>query len=151
MATINPLFSQRIAAGDSKDPTHWPRHRGLLREFAEDNDLRESGEFTLDALSRGLHSGGAWGERYRWPGCDHDHYFRRDRRAMAVVTQPYVTRDVDALRVYAAEKGLVMHMPPSPLASFWYPGATYFIVLTAPSFGRVRWIPAQLNFERDAS
>ena len=129
------------------DLAHERGHAALLRAFARANGVKEGEEFTLDALARGMCSGGSWGEPYRWPGCDHPRFFKQGRRAALIVSEPYVTPDVDALRSYAADKGLVMQMPPNPKASFWCPPHTYFIVLTAPSFGRVSWLEAQLDYD----
>lgn len=119
----------------------------LLDEFASLNGVkRATTEPTLDAIVRGLRSGGAWGRCYEWPGCDHPVFFKRDGRAAMAVTEPYATLDVDALRAYAAEHGLAFHTPPNPRASMWYPPHTYFIALTAPDFGPVRWHPHQLSY-----
>jgi hypothetical protein len=119
---------------------------GLLDEFAHDNRMMRSGEFSLDALARNMMHGGRWGEPYQWPGCDHPTYFKRDRRAVAVVAEPYNIGEVRALEAYARQQGLVLHAPPNIKASLWYPGFTYFVVITRPDFGKVRWLTDQLAF-----
>ena len=124
----------------------------LLDRWAALNGiLRTDKEITLDALARGLCFGGRWGAPYEWPearwACDHPSFFKRDRRAAAIVVEPYELRDFEALLAYAPSIGLVAHAAPNPKASFWQPGYTRLIVLTAPSFGDVRWLPDQLVFE----
>lgn len=88
----------------------------------------------------------AWGEYGKWPGFDHVVFFRRGRKRVAALSQPYDAPDVERLRAYAAEKGLLLHTPPNPFASFWYPGWTYCLLITGPDFGEVQWLSDQLNF-----
>ena len=42
--------------------------------------------------------------------------------------------------------GLMLHVPPNPKASFWYPGRANFWVVTGPDFGEVRWLDEQLTW-----
>jgi hypothetical protein len=76
---------------------------------------------------------------------DHDIYYRRGRLRAAVVGQPYQ----QSPRAREAEEagrrfGLVLHVPPQPTASLWYPGATLFLLLTEPDV-TVRWLPEQIS------
>jgi hypothetical protein len=72
---------------------------------------------------------------------DHCVNFRADGKNVAVVTQPYHYRPDEARR-WADQRGLAVHLPPDPLASIHYPGATYFIVIVAAS-DLVKWLPDQ--------
>jgi hypothetical protein len=45
-------------------------------------------------------------------------------------------------RASLAERGLVLHVPPDPLASIHNPGSTLFVVVTLAG-GAVRWLPEQ--------
>jgi hypothetical protein len=65
---------------------------------------------------------------------------------MAIV-EPY--EGVEArveLPAYVATRGLVLHQPPNPQASFYYPGATLFCVITTREFGPVKWLEEQLRY-----
>ena len=82
-------------------------------------------------------------------GIDRDHClgFRADGKNVAVVTQPYhydrahYDRPDDA-RAWFADRGLAVHIPPDPFASFHFPGETFFIVITKTGAG-VKWLPEQ--------
>lgn len=147
----NRLEMQRdlapFAMGQVLGTAHDNRWFALHAEFAGRNNLKPSAEFTLDALKRNLRSGGSWGRTYDYPGCDHPSFFKRHRRAALVVVEPYRPAEVEELKTYAADKGLVLHFPPNSQASFWFPGSTYFIAITRPDFGEVKWIPSQLSFD----
>ena len=58
------------------------------------------------------------------------------------LTQPYDHIVVDEWQSWTAARGIELLMPPDPLASFWYPGSTLFIVLAAPGT-EVQWLPEQ--------
>jgi hypothetical protein len=74
---------------------------------------------------------------------DHCVWFRRQRRYVAVIGQPCLSAaDLAEERASLARRGLVMHVPPDPLASFHYPGWTLFLVVTLPGVA-VRWLPEQ--------
>ena len=74
---------------------------------------------------------------------DHPLYFQIGRRNAAIVTQPYrKISEMEAHRPWAAGLGLALHIPPDPLASFWYPGYAIFAVLTAAGTA-VQWLPEQ--------
>lgn len=73
---------------------------------------------------------------------DHCIGFRANGKNVAVLTQPYSHVDLDAVRRWAADRGLVLHVPPDPLASIHYPGETLFIVITQPGV-EVQWLPDQ--------
>jgi hypothetical protein len=81
---------------------------------------------------------------------DHPLLFReiaRPYRPVAIVTQPYNTKP-EQLKPIRGKLGapieteLVWHVPPVPLASIHYPGATFFYVLTRPGV-TVQWLPEQ--------
>lgn len=147
---MNPITMQGERARNAKTHfgarDHDRAYFSLLDDWGALNGLRRSGEFTLHALSRGGRSGGQWGEAYTYPGCDHPSYFRRAGNAAAVVIEPYQSSDLELLRDYAKEHGLVASSPPNDRASFWFPPFTVFIALTAPGFGPVRWLPSQMTY-----
>lgn len=119
----------------------------LMDHWATLNGIRRSERsFTLEALARGMSHGGRWGGAYQFPGCDDPMYFRRGRVTAAVVVRPYPDKDFEDLKVYAAANGLAAHVPPNPKASFWFPGFGHLVVLTAPKFGAVKWLPDQRTF-----
>lgn len=122
----------------------------LLADFGWWQDMKVGRYFPLsDLLKREAprrRKAPSWGEHYDWPGSDHLAHFKRGRVPIAVLTQPYNTPDVDRLKLYAAANGLAVHMPPNPFASFWFPGWTYCVLLTAPDFGPVTWLEEQLEF-----
>jgi hypothetical protein len=151
---VNSLIAQAAIAGGRpySGEAHYKGWDKLLGRWAAFNGLKRSArEVKLDALKRGLRTGGAWGEYYNWPDegrelCDHPSAFRRDGVAAAIISEPYPTNDFHALLAYADKLGLVAHSPPNPKASFWFPGWTYLVVLTMPSFGEVRWLHDQITF-----
>lgn len=49
---------------------------------------------------------------------------------------------LDRWRLELARRGFELHVPPDPLASIHYPGATLFVVVTLPGVV-VRWLPEQ--------
>lgn len=120
------------------------RYDARLCAWATINNVTRGAEFTLDALSRSMRSGGSWGHPHSFPGSRHLAYFRRYGSAAAMVAEPYDERDVEALRAYAVERGLVVTSPAHKRASLYWPGECYFVVLTAPSFGQVHLLPEQL-------
>ena len=70
--------------------------------------------------------------------------FSRGRRYVAVVGQPYLSAvDIAEARARLADRGLVLHLAPDPLASFHYPGWTLFVVVTRPGVTGVRFLPEQ--------
>ena len=74
---------------------------------------------------------------------DHDIWFRRGRRYVAAVGQPYLSDvDIAAARADLKARDLILHVPPDPLASFHFPGWTLFVVVTQPG-AEVRWLPEQ--------
>jgi hypothetical protein len=70
--------------------------------------------------------------------------FTRRARFVAAVGQPYppAAGDLDLWRTHLADRGLVLHVPPDPLASIHYPGGTIFVVVTKPGV-EVRFLPEQ--------
>lgn len=138
------------------------RRERLLGEFAALNGIRytQAVEFTPTALAAGKGVGvGRHPEDLDWPARDHCSYFCRNRRPVAIVTEPYPSPELGKLHDVLRQRGLVLQTPPNPFASFWCPGATLFIVITRADFGPVNWLRDQLehthiNFgpvsERDA-
>jgi hypothetical protein len=82
---------------------------------------------------------------------DHQCFFvwaREPRRTAAVLTQPYGPDPAKLPRVFGKLGGkdkveLVWHAPPVIDASFHYPGATRFYILTRPETPAVKWLPEQ--------
>ncbi len=127
-------------------------HDTLIGEFAALNGIaRTPRPFALSTLAAGGVSDAkdAWGAMYRFPAADHLTWFRNGAQAALVLSQPYAGSDVDRLHAYAAERGLALHMPPNPKASFWFPGWTLAIAITRPDFGPVRWLDDQVAFSWD--
>jgi hypothetical protein len=108
-------------------------------EFAYRNDFTIGREFPPERLGRahgGLHE-------IQQP-FDHPIYFRRDRRNAAIVSMPYGGLNTFAAADDFAERhGLRLHAPPSPWASFWYPGETLFLVFASARVREIVWLPEQ--------
>jgi hypothetical protein len=120
---------------------------------------RAKTSFTPEALGR-VHA--TW--NCRDPGLgtgwmDHAIHYRapvqgkRMGRNVAIVGQPYGALDGDRhnqeLDACATRYGLRWHAAPMPYASFWFPSATLFVVMTLPDI-KVRWLPEQLTTVRHA-
>ncbi len=125
-------------------------HALLLEEFASLNRVKPGAEFDLEALRRGSLRALSW-HTIDWPGCDHPSFLKRDKRAAMIVSEPYDLYMVEKTRAEAERLGLTLHMPPNPQASLYWPSWTYFVVLTRPDFGEVRWLPEQTKFPRSWS
>jgi hypothetical protein len=88
-----------------------------------------------------------------YPLFDHERVFvwaHEPRRAAAVLTQPYGPDPAKLPRIFGKLGGkdkveLVWHAPPVIDASFHYPGATRFYILTRPETPTVKWLPEQCN------
>lgn len=80
---------------------------------------------------------------------DHCLYYRADRRCAAIICQPYGPAQDEEVHALAAAHGLACHIPPSPKASFHYPGATRFFVFTSREH-QIVWFPEQLNGGSDS-
>lgn len=141
----------------------------LHKEWAALNGLKESGVAFGPRKLAGLPVGhyprvsdDTWG----YPGCDHGTFYKKRRRPAAIVIEPYdgegdnvflgedgERESVDpfgATRDYLRPLGLVLHTPPNPYASFWYPGLARLAVVTREEFGPVFWLPEQLEYEGDS-
>jgi hypothetical protein len=127
-------------------------HLLVRNEFAELNGWSRSahllcGEFTIDQLAHGR-VGGRFGRglpsKLPFDSGEFDHplYFKRGRIAACLVLQPYPPFDRDRCSKLVERLGLMLHMPPNEFASIHYPGATYFVALTAAG-ATVRWLPFQ--------
>jgi hypothetical protein len=121
-------------------------HEAAMAAFAKLNGWQETKQhfYSLDLLGRAAMSDSLRRRHsYDFPLLDHDAWFRRGRRYIAVVGQPYLSAvDLAAQRARLTERGLVLHMPPDPLASFHYPHWTLFLVITRPGV-MVRFLPEQ--------
>lgn len=83
---------------------------------------------------------------------DHAEYFRHTEkpyRAAAIVAHLYGAK-TDELNAYAKERGLVAHIAPSKMASWYYPGGTTMVVYVRPGTG-VTWLPEQRDVWWDAT
>ncbi len=144
---LSRLETQHFNCGNyPMDPRPYEK---LLADFGLLQDMKPGRSFPLSALLResGTRAAPIWGEQYDWPGADHLAHFKRGRSPVAVLTQPYETVEVERLKLYAAARGLALHIPPNPFASFWFPGWTYCLLVTAPDFGPVSWLDEQLEFQ----
>ena len=144
---LSRLEHQHFHATDTGTGHHRRMYDALVGEFAARNGLLVSPlPFALSTLATNTAGKGAWGLPYRFPACDHPVYFHRQRRATLVLIEPYESTDVGGLEEYAAARGLMLHQPPNPMASFHFPGWTLAIAITRPNFGPVTWLPDQLAF-----
>ena len=119
--------------------------RAAMDAFAELNGWRPSevASYGLSLLGRGRMSGRICADNHDCDLLDHCVWFREGRRYAAVVGQPYLSAvDIAEARARLADRGLVLHLAPDPLASFHYPGWTLFVVVTKPGV-RVRFLPEQ--------
>jgi hypothetical protein len=65
------------------------------------------------------------------------------RRFVAAVGQPYQPAVlIPSWRANLGERGFALHVPPDPLASIHYPGATLFVAVTLAGVS-VKWLPDQ--------
>jgi hypothetical protein len=121
-------------------------HQAAVDVFAEPNGWRPTkcSFYSLDLLGRSAMSDSLrrrGGDSF--PLLDHCLWFRRERRYVAAVGQPYLSGvDIAAARANLKARNLVLHLPPDPLASFHYPGWTLFVVVTKPGV-EVRFLPEQ--------
>jgi hypothetical protein len=125
----------------------------LLVRWGDHNAvIRTTSEFGLCGLAQGVNIGRRWNPAdHQWPARDHHTFFKQcwGRQTAAIVTEPYLGSDIADLVVVVRAHGLVLHTPPNPLASLWYPGWTVFCVITRRDFPDVRWLPEQAEFGED--
>jgi hypothetical protein len=120
-------------------------HQAAMDAFAERNGWRPSevASYGLSLLGRDRMSGRIRADNHDCDLLDHCVWFREERRYVAVAGQPYLSDvDIAKTRVRLAERDLVLHVPPDPLASLHYPGWTLFVVVTKPGV-EVRFLPEQ--------
>jgi hypothetical protein len=120
-------------------------HQAAVDAFAERNGWRPSevASYGLSLLGRDRMSGRIRADNHDCDLLDHCVWFREERRYVAVAGQPYLSDvDIAKTRVRLAERDLVLHVPPDPLASLHYPGWTLFVVVTKPGV-EVRFLPEQ--------
>jgi len=142
---MNPLVQRHWRM--TKNRQVYEDHRVLIEKFAAINGVKPGSEFDLEALRRGSPMALSH-HTIDWPGCDHPSFLKRGRRAAMMVSEPYDSYMVEKTRVEATRLGLVVHQPPNTRASLYWPGWTYFVVLTRPDFGEVKWLPEQVKFPR---
>lgn len=117
--------------------------RAATDAFASLNEWRKApSTYDLDVLGCGTRT--AWRSIPGRGLFDHPISFQAKRRYVAMVGQPDppAVGDLDAWRVRLEARGLVLHVPPDPLASIHNPGGTLFIVITKPGV-KVKWLPDQ--------
>jgi len=146
--TLSRLEAHHYAAvAKSRGP--WEReYDSLITEFAWWNEMKrtESG-FSFVTLATGTAPKRA-DDSHSMPGMDHVQYFRRGRRPVAILTEPYDPEHYAAgLRDHVEGLGLIIHSPPNLYASLHFPGWTGSFLVTRPDFGRVLWLEDQLMFE----
>jgi hypothetical protein len=120
-------------------------HQSAMAAFAELNGWRlsEVASYGLSLLGRDRMSSRVRADNRECDLLDHCAWFREGRRHVAAIGQPYLSAvDIAETRARLADRGLVLHLPPDPLASFHYPGWTLFVVVTRPGV-RVRFLPEQ--------
>ena len=151
MGAIDTVLQDMISAErearqrrDEKVPT-WARAAkanaaraaagAAIKAFAKLNGWGRAPDFfDLDKLGRGMPTRNNQSEDNNRDRTilDHPIWFRRDRRFVAAVGQPYppayplTAGDLDKWRSHLAGRGLVLHVPPDPFASIHYPGGTPF-------------------------
>jgi hypothetical protein len=152
---IRDIHNAMRAAYRSRDLPTWERnaarladvhaHRVAITTFAKLNGWRPSevASYGLSLLGHDRMSGRTRADNHDFPLLDHCIWFREGRRYVAAVGQPYRSAvDIVEARARLANRGLVLHIPPDPFASFHYPGWTLFVVVTKPGV-RVRLLPEQ--------
>ena len=111
------------------------------RMFAEANGLKDSPRsFTVEALARGQRSGGKrrfFQEDDSLGRFDHAEYYKSPEPPHpAVCLVAHVYRTVDQVREdcskWAKEQGLVAHVLPDQLDSWYYPRGTTTVAYTRP-------------------
>lgn len=63
---------------------------------------------------------------------DHPEYYRKDRRAAAIVGHHYDGYGTENITELAARFGLVVHVAPLKAMSWYYPDSTTLLVITRP-------------------
>lgn len=132
----------------------------LLFALANGWKCAPGGAFSLKTLARG----GVSDRRNEWPGWmtdatpDHAEYFRKDRRAVAIVGHNYdggpgtgSHYGTDDITEIAKQAGLVVQLAPAGKAASWYyPGACTLLVITRPGIEIVWPTPAQMAASKRA-
>jgi hypothetical protein len=108
------------------------------RWFADANGWRVAGHgFSLEVFARNGMRGG-WNYSTAINPVDHVEHYRKDRRAVAIVGHNYdgeygTHYGIENITAYAAEHGLIVHVPPAGKAASWYyPNGTIPLVVTRP-------------------
>jgi hypothetical protein len=73
---------------------------------------------------------------------DHGLYFKCGNKCVAIAAQPYDVDIEESREQFRNYYGLELYIPPDPLASFWFPGATFFVIIAAPH-SHIQWLPEQ--------
>jgi hypothetical protein len=75
---------------------------------------------------------------------DHERTYRAGKYYCAISTEPYQhAHDTSILKPWLNQRNLDLYMPPYPLSSIHYPGATIFLVI-APLHTHIVW-PDYMN------
>jgi hypothetical protein len=143
---IRDIDSAMLASRQNRTQPLERAHQAAVDAFAKLNGWRAT---KCSFYSLGLLGRSAMSDSLRrrggdsFPLLDHCLWFRRERRYVAAVGQPYLSGvDIAAARANLKARNLVLHLPPDPLASFHYPGWTLFVVVTKPGV-EVRFLPEQ--------
>lgn len=110
--------------------------------FADANGWRIAGHsFSLATLARnGVHGGCDYNGHNV---VDHPEYYRKDRRAVAIVGHNYhgdcgTHYGTENITRLAATYGLIVHVAPAGKAASWYyPNATMLLIITRPGIAIV--------------
>lgn len=146
---IDAAYRERQREGLSRreewaaEGAHWQAKLAAVAAFADLNGWRKAPSFfDLRLLGRGASTRLDFWDIDQ-PVLDHPIWFRRDRRYVAAIGQPYPPAvSVPSWRDQLTTRGFVLHVPPDPLASIHFPGSCLFLVITLPGV-EVRWLPEQ--------
>ena len=144
---LGRLEAHHFAAAQSDTHLGYtPDYIKLLTEFAFWNEMSLSWRgFDLAALA--VHAVDGEIDEHHSRGFEHVCCFRRGRRPVALLVEPYEPEvHIERLRALADELGLVLHTPPNMYASFHFPGWTGCLLFTRPDFGEVVWLEEQHEF-----
>lgn len=150
---ISLAITERVSCPPSSRPVSFGWEKTQEARFvacsawAALNGWKRGRGFTVDALVRNMPHGGkgfpGWLHGEEIDFFDHADWFRlptNPYRAVAICAHLYDS--ADKARAWAASRGLTMHMPPVPNASWYFPGACTMVCYTRPET-TVLWLPEQ--------
>jgi hypothetical protein len=135
LIAIHPVLTSKKPTSRREEIELWEEIRSLQGQLADEfgrrNGWRRGKWFSIETLSRnGVRETSADGWHYPdgWPQIDHCYFYRKNRRASALVVHLYDARGPDDERIIAWAKsaGLVASFPDYP--SWWLPGRTTIAV-----------------------